>query len=837
MAGFRRTVTNQPTLDFITAIEGTVVVDLTPPGTIVGAGTGVVLLVGEFENGPLDAPTEILGDQDLLTRYGGLGFVTENHAHDGAVARKSGGDELWNGNGFIWLSRKRFRTGLILCRVDNSAGSVAFSRLACLTGGDGPFSVANSDTITFQRDGTTNVVATFTGSKATIVGQSGTFTGLNGLTLELKIDQDATRVVTFQTADNTLSLVIDRINNTLAQTVAFDTGGELDVRSIIEGASARVEVVGGTAVTTLGHVLTPTQQVSTATVNSQTDGTYTLRITKDVNGVSTNFDATHSSSSETTTALRDSLLTELGNLGLTDISFASGGGDTIVATGDGNVVFSFTVEAEPTPSDVTIAATTPPRITVDTGLGNVGNLANFSVDEAVTVITALTGITAERDADGFLRVCNSGTPASGTLQATTGNALTPLGFNAATIANAGSAEDVTIPAGTRIRDTTTQDVWVTMEDIDTGTGGGAFTAKVRPFEDTDSAVPSAIGAVTEILDALPDGFSCTNAAAITRLSASQLDARYQQALDATIDAQGVAAKANIVASARTSSAIMAALRKNARDATAEGHAARKAVTRPPLGTSVATQITSTGVGVGTERLDRYVYCGVGFKTLIPEIQEIGAVVGGTGFTDDGIINVGSDSFYCSVRSILAPEENAGQDLTSTDVQALNVVALEDTFDPVEGGTKLGITEYKTFLANGIVAPRFDRQSGFVFQSDVTTVDPAINVAQVDANRRYFADFIIDSLHDIGNKHSKKIVRLSQERAVTADLRSFFKGLRAEDQPETSRIQDWSVRDVSSEAQRGLGVRVFDVKVKMLFTDKFIVFQTTVGPTVTVDQVV
>jgi len=377
----------------------------------------------------------------------------------------------------------------------------------------------------------------------------------------------------------------------------------------------------------------------------------------------------------------------------------------------------------------------------------------------------------------------------------------------------------------------------TLEDIDTGTGGGTWAAKVRPFTDDDTALASGIGDVTTILDALPDGFSVTNAAAITRLSAAQLDARYGQAIDKTLDPSSVSFRANAIQSARGGrSSINLKLKENAASATASGLSARKYSVRPPLGTTRAVAKGATpGIGVGSIRDQRGTYHFPGFTTIIPEIQSVGATVGGAGFTDDGVIEVGSEGFYGMVRSILNPEENAGQDLSDTNVSGIPVLSLEDAYNPEQGGITLDLTDYKSFKAAGIIAPRFDRDAGAVFQSDVTSVDPANKPSLVDANRRYFADFIIDTTLTIGIRYAKKLGTPNRHRALKGDLNGFLEILKSPDQPEASRLLDFSVVDTSTDALKEAGISVYDIKVKMHSTLKALVFRVEVGAAVTIEE--
>ena len=846
MTGFKRVFRAFPGFDVLGNIESVNVLDVAPPGQVLGAGTGVVLLVGEFENGAPDTPAEVFGTNDLLTKFGGLGHAVGGNPSAGPVAVKSGGDELWNGNGFVWLRNKAF-SGLIICRVDNSAGQVEFSRLACLLGGGGPFAVANNDTVQFTRDGSTVVTATFTGTRGTIAGSGFApgptgFTG--GETLEIKVDQDATRIVVFTAADQTITNVVDRINAVLAQTVAVANVGELDLQSAIEGGSARIEIVGGTARATFGFPTSTTQQVDTYTINSNTGGgNFTMRVQLNVNGVLTNFDGTYAAGGgDAVGVVRDNLLDALQALNVPGVTFTSSGGADIVATGDANVSFTSSVQAEPAGGDMTIALTTPGVFTAAFGLGNVPNLANISAAEAVAVFDAVSGLSASVNTDSLIRVCNSGTPGTGSLQVTGGTVPTTFGFNLTTVADAAAGEDVTIPAGTRVQDSTsTGTIWVTMQDIETGTGGGTFNAKVRPFSDDDSALASTAGNVTLILDDLPDGFSVTNAAAITRLSSNQLDARYQQALDATLSDAGVARKANVVCSARSSESILRAVKRNALDATANGLSARKAIVRPPLATTRDEAKATTGVGVGNPNIgrdERVMYVFPGATTQIPEIQAVGATVGGTGFTDDGVIEVGADSFYASVRSQLPPEENAGQSLADTVVQGggLNILSLQDAFNPDEaGGIGLTIQDYISFKANGIIALNSNPETGFFFHSDVTSIDPLVEGVKAPANRRFFADFIIDTLGNVGIKYVKKLNTPQRRTALLQEIRGFLRLLQSPNQPSTSRLRAFQVFDDTTEAQFQLGFAFIVVKVQMFPAILSLVFNTEVGTSVVIEE--
>jgi hypothetical protein len=840
MAGFKRVYTVFPGFNILGNIESVNTIDIAPPASPLGAGTGVVAIVGEFERGPLESPTRVFGGSDLEAQFGGLGFTYNGEPNLLPVAAQSAGSaDTWNGNGFIGLRNKRF-AGLVVVRVDNSAGDLTFNRLACTSGGSAPFDMEPADTVAVSVDGAGLVTATFSAAVGNITGTGGTYATMfvGGETLELSIDGGLTQVVTFTAADQSVGQVVSRVNNTTASTIASDSGGELSLDSVQRGWGASIEVVGGTALTTLGLPAAPVQQVDTYTVAAVSAGTYTLRTTVTINGVATDYDASFVASAESTTQLRDALLSAAQALSVPGVTFTADGAVDLVATGDNNVSFTSAVQAEPTPSDVTLVLTTAATLTLVSGTGNVANVDLVTQAEAASIIGALAGVTADVDASGNLRLCASTTPATGSIlvdASSTGAAA--LGLTTGTTVTAASGVASTIPAGTRVRDTTNQTVWVTLEDVAvTATSGGPYTAKVRPGLDNDTVPTAAIADVTEILDVLTDGFSATNAAALSRLSGTQMDVRYLDAIDATIDVSGVPYDINTMFSARTSERIMLKIKENVVDATATGHRARKGVVSPPLATTRAAAKASTLVGVGNVgREQRVFYVFPGLTTYVPEIAAKGALSGGTGFTDDGVIEVRSDGFYASVRSVLPPEENAGQQLSDTNYGPLSALSLEDAYNKEMAGTGLTIDDYIDFKANGIIAPRTDRVAGIVFQSDVTSVSPATQPSLADAKRRFFGDFIIDSLSDIAIGYVKKLNTPTRRRAFIATVNGFLELLQSPNQPDTSRLEDYVVVDSTTEDQRALGFQILDIGVRQYSSMDFIVYRTTVGTTVNVEE--
>lgn len=123
MAGFIRRYGFFPGAETIALIEGVVIVDLPPPGSVQGVGTGTVGLVGEFtdvstavsvdSNGNVNAlskPVEIFSGQDLINKMGGF---------DPSLGQF--GDAM--GNGFVALRNKKFRR--LVCQAVNLASPQA----------------------------------------------------------------------------------------------------------------------------------------------------------------------------------------------------------------------------------------------------------------------------------------------------------------------------------------------------------------------------------------------------------------------------------------------------------------------------------------------------------------------------------------------------------------------------------------------------------------------------------------------------------------------------------------------------------------------------------------
>jgi hypothetical protein len=99
-----------------------------------------------------------------------------------------------------------------------------------------------------------------TGLTATAAAFSGTeegpFIGLQGQSLQLKVDEGTVQTVTF-TAANPVSLsnVITEFNGVIVGAIASDDAGKLKITSSELGTDSVLEIIGGTAVVTLGFTV------------------------------------------------------------------------------------------------------------------------------------------------------------------------------------------------------------------------------------------------------------------------------------------------------------------------------------------------------------------------------------------------------------------------------------------------------------------------------------------------------------------------------------------------------------------------------------------------------
>ncbi len=247
MSVFIRRFLSDPGNAVLTNIEAVDILDLDPPASISGVGTGTACMVGEFENGPFNTPTEVSGAADLLNTFGGFGYVYSGVKGNNPSARTRNADtlgaETWNGNGFVQLAGKKF-SRLILVRADTSVGSVAFSPLAAI------YSTIQAPTVTFASSKT--LIFTIAGGGAvTATFPAATYTAATLAAIVTVADASASVRLS---ADGYLTLV-----NTAGTALAITggtalTGLGMSVSSAT-ASSAGATLPAGTVVTTTGATL------------------------------------------------------------------------------------------------------------------------------------------------------------------------------------------------------------------------------------------------------------------------------------------------------------------------------------------------------------------------------------------------------------------------------------------------------------------------------------------------------------------------------------------------------------------------------------------------------
>lgn len=246
-AGFIRRFTFDPGMEELLAIEGVVIIDREPPAQLTGVGTGMVTLIAEFEDGPFETPYQVASSADFLATFGGFGFVYDGTPSNNPCARTRKADgaiapEYWNGNGFISLTKKRFRQ-LNVVRVDTSVGAVEFRRLAWLLGAsDFSFDLEPGQFITTDVGGGP-LVATFNATAAVLTGVAFVGALADGDTITIGYDAETDFTVTFLATDVTIADAISRINQTAGFTFASNFGGAIRFTGRVRGTDGEVRIV------------------------------------------------------------------------------------------------------------------------------------------------------------------------------------------------------------------------------------------------------------------------------------------------------------------------------------------------------------------------------------------------------------------------------------------------------------------------------------------------------------------------------------------------------------------------------------------------------------------
>lgn len=273
---FTRRFSAIPSVAVLLAVSGVVIVDAPPARPVNAAPFGKIMLVGEFEDGPFNTPTDLLTSQDQASTFGLFGYTYGSQKYQYPCAKQSGGNEPWNGNGWLQSSKLVFGGGIAFCRVDTSVGQVTLTPRAFVQGTrKAPFVLDHGLTFIFNPNGAGNVTITLNAVAATHTGAAGTFNAFTGgETLVLAIDNGASFEVVFQASDTSIAAIISRINSTYGQTIASNSGGQLRLTSLTKGTASRVIVTAGAAATTLGLTAGTYSGTSTSNIADVAATTY-----------------------------------------------------------------------------------------------------------------------------------------------------------------------------------------------------------------------------------------------------------------------------------------------------------------------------------------------------------------------------------------------------------------------------------------------------------------------------------------------------------------------------------------------------------------------------------
>ncbi len=823
---FVRRFTSEPTPEVLREIEALNIVDLTPPAPLTGAGSGNVLVIGEFEDGPfaVDSPEdgggvlEVYGATDFLQKFGGLGYEYNGVPGNNPCARRRL-QELWNGNGFLKIYRMR-ASRLIIARVDSSVGSVSFDPLAVISGLAGPYQLTHGQTLT-ATTGTGSAASTaIAGQPVTIPGEGASFgTIASGDVVGIAVDGGPRVNVVFAATDVTAALVIARINAAMGFTCAVLNGAQVDLSGLRAGYRGSVRIYDD---------LTP----GAAAKIGQVAGLWEDR--PRIEGGATNLPGI--------AAADDITITINGGTPVL-VTFAGAPADAAAAAAVINAALGGTYAyVKPngrlrlyggglgTTGSLTTAVGSPDAMadlgfaaTTDTGNNNVGDVNAVTADEVAAIINATTALAAvnvkaNAGPGGQVRVYNQ--VAGGWVRVTTGALATALGLDPLDLqVEATGHGGGQILAGTRVR-TAGGLEWVTMQTLEIPAGeSGPYVAKVRPATDDGSAAGTTAGTVTVLVD--QPVFATLSVANSAALGASktepQMDNAYLAALQVTLDEVQASRDANYCVCARRSDAIVRGGLSNANAATAAGLASRKFITGDPLGTSV-NEILTNLAQYQSAGSDRLFYTGKGLKVRVAEIAALGTA-GGLGFTADGVITVRPDGPLATVCAMLPPESNPGEPTQ----------LLEDFFEVDAFGESLTIDAYKAFKRAGVAVPRRDRTTGMAFQSGITSsTDPARKTMA----RRRMADFIQDSATVLLAPYSKLLNKEARRDECRGVWEGFLAGLLSEQNPQSARIAGYSVDDSANAGNTpenlAAGLYYLETKVRTLSSMDAIVVRTTVG---------
>jgi len=868
---FVRRYRNVPSQEQIQLISGVVLVDLPPPASIQGVGTGTVALVGEFADGTFagkfDAsgnfvttpqPVQVFSSADLISKCGGWDETIGDIGNSG-------------GNGFVDLRNKKF-AALVAVPVNifSSRGVRVFRDLPTNKSSTNPTPVVP------MSPGTVSAGTQFqVGASRMRIGRQVNFTG----------------------------------------TAAYDSGTDGAVTATAGAATH------GKATNTAGPYVVQPGKTLIVDVDGGGDQTFTFAGTQ---GHKTGSGGTFSGLDSTTLKLHfpdgvvqtvtfDSSAVDAASTAL-EIDAQIVGGHADVNAGQVEIF----CDIYGTSSQVTIDQANSAAGFASTGAGTAGtgdgaNLGALTSAELITKLSTLTGSTAALVAGApTITSTTTGTSSTVTIKNTStvtgqlaySNWVSTAGANAGpgdqptqTFASAGAdfvadgtqAGDILVTgvisgAGALGADAFTLRVvevvdlhTLTVEQMDgsdfnwsTTTGlpwrihvrntadSSSVPGSIADGNDTDNDVPArpldaSISANTVLAPTLPQpaptatawsplsglgsisgSLGVTYTAAVqapNAVASASFDALYSLCFDALLSTKAPSKNVNILVSSRSSALIRSLMKQHEVTASSQG-IGRISVIAPPLASEGATStlvtnniLSDTAPGVGAQRDEGIDYAWPGARTFVPEAVNFKVATSDGGTTTDGILDTKFDVWCASIMSNLAPEKNPGEE--SETVAGLTGAIL----DFQRGAPDLGINEYIALKQAGVMA-LVQEPNGFFIEEGITT---SLVPGEQNANRIRFQYFLQDSAAGFLKPFSKQVLTDDLKDSELAAVVAFSDGLLSENQPSFQRIAGYSVDGSSGNTPALLAAGIYSIiwKVRMLPTQDEIVLLTQVGTDVVV----
>lgn len=440
-----------------------------------------------------------------------------------------------------------------------------------------------------------------------------------------------------------------------------------------------------------------------------------------------------------------------------------------------------------------------------------------------------------------------------------------------------TGKDITIPAGTRFGDAAlgvgtafvalSQDIVIprgTTIDVSSPPGGYVGRVVVNQSTTNQNTAASTLtgataffisgttlgsGALDTVIDvALPNVLSIigavggdapssiNSAGAATAIFAAgtaaaalsaKIESLYAAAIAKTVPVDDNTVDINVVWSARrgaSSPVIRGPLCDNATDSSTSGRGRIALVSGPRVGTASGDAATTTAAKTEVMSTTTTESPGRGDRKIVtfPYVQVYSSALAKN-------IVVAPTGFMANTLSNFADETNPGA--SNPGIQSIQ--AMEPAFQAAPFVRQ----DFVNFKSKGVACLVKDRTVGWWFQSGVTSVDPLVEPTRAPIKRRRMADFIQDTISAIGAPYNKAAATQDRVDLMVGEIDSFLIQLKSPPNPSNKRIEDYVVDPTSGNTPNlvALGVYTVIVKVRLLASLDTLVFETTIGETVNVDQ--